>query len=61
VQLDNYGYEPDLRTPWHLKTGLERNARSIILKTIKGLSEPAKAIGQYYMGESINMYAAILH
>ena len=40
LQLDNYGYEPDLTTPVHLKTGFEGDARSIILKTIKGLPEP---------------------
>ena len=40
LQLDNYGYQPDLKTPWHLKTGFEGNARSTILKAIKGLSEP---------------------
>jgi hypothetical protein len=40
LQLDNYGYKPDLKTQEHLKTGFEGNARSTILKTIKGLGEP---------------------
>jgi len=40
LQLDNYGYKPDLKTQEHLKTGFEGNARSTILKAIKGLSEP---------------------
>jgi Beta-1,3-glucanase len=40
LQLDNYGYKPDLKAQEHLKTGFEGNARSTILKTIKGLGEP---------------------
>lgn len=40
LQLDNYGYQPDLKTPEHLKTGFEGNARGTILKTIKGLPKP---------------------
>ncbi|HEV7602506.1 MAG TPA: beta-1,3-glucanase family protein [Bradyrhizobium sp.] len=40
LQLDNYGYKPDLKTPEHLKSGFEGNARSAILKAIKGLPEP---------------------
>jgi hypothetical protein len=40
LQLDNYGYKPDLKTPEHLKSGFEGNARSTILKTIKDLPEP---------------------
>jgi Beta-1,3-glucanase len=40
LQLDNYGYMPDLKTPEHLKTGFEGNARSSILKTIAGLPAP---------------------
>src|SRR5271166_596924 len=40
LQLDNYGYKPDLKTQEHLKTGFEGNARSTILKTINGLGEP---------------------
>jgi hypothetical protein len=40
LQLDNYGYKPDLKTQEHLKTGFEGDARSTILKTIKGLGEP---------------------
>jgi hypothetical protein len=33
LQLDNYGFKPDLKTPEHLKTGFEGNARSTILRT----------------------------
>ncbi|HEU0082004.1 MAG TPA: beta-1,3-glucanase family protein [Bradyrhizobium sp.] len=40
LQLDNYGYKPDLTTPEQLKSGFEGNARSAILKEIKGLPEP---------------------
>ncbi|HEX8664786.1 MAG TPA: beta-1,3-glucanase family protein [Beijerinckiaceae bacterium] len=40
LQLDNYGYQPDLKTPEHLKTGFEGNARSTILKTIASLPAP---------------------
>jgi Beta-1,3-glucanase len=45
LQLDNYGYKPDLKTEEHLKTGFEGNARSKIFKAfkdlrIKDLSEP---------------------
>lgn len=40
LQLDNYGYKPDLKTPEHLTSGFEGNARSAILKAIKGLPEP---------------------
>jgi hypothetical protein len=40
LQLDNYGYKPDLKTPEHLKSGFEGNARSTILKAIKGLPGP---------------------
>ena len=40
LQLDNYGYKPDLKTEEHLITGFEGNARSTVLKAIKGLKEP---------------------
>ena len=40
LQLDNYGYKPDLKTPEHLTTGFEGNARSTIFKTIEELGEP---------------------
>ena len=37
LQLDNYGYKPDLKTEEHLKTGFEGNARSNIFKAFKDL------------------------
>ena len=40
LQLDNYGYKPDLKTPEHLTSGFEGNARSRIFKTIQELGEP---------------------
>jgi Beta-1,3-glucanase len=40
LQLDNYGYKPDLKTQEHLKTGFEGNARSTVLKAIKDIGEP---------------------
>ncbi len=40
LQLDNYGYKPDLKTPEHIVTGFERNARSAIFKMIEEHGEP---------------------
>jgi len=40
LQLDNYGYKPDLKTPEHLTSGFEGNARSAIFNAIKELGEP---------------------
>jgi hypothetical protein len=40
LQLDNYGYQPDLKTKEHLKTGFEGNARSVIFKAINDLPKP---------------------
>ena len=40
LQLDNYGYKPDLKTPEHVKSGFEGNARSTIFKAIEELGEP---------------------
>src|ERR1043165_2919671 len=40
LQLDNYGYQPDLKTPEHLTSGFQGNARSSIFKAIKELGKP---------------------
>jgi hypothetical protein len=40
LQLDNYGYKPDMKTPEHLTSGFEGNARSAIFKAIKEQGEP---------------------
>lgn len=40
LQLDNYGYQPDLKTPEHLSSGFEGSARSAIFKAIRELGEP---------------------
>jgi len=40
LQLDNYGYQPDLKTEAHLTSGFEGNARGAILKQIESLPEP---------------------
>lgn len=40
LQLDNYGYQPDLKTPEHLSSGFESNARSSIFKAIQELGNP---------------------
>lgn len=40
LQLDNYGYQPDLKTEEHLTSGFEGNARAAILKQIQSLPEP---------------------
>lgn len=40
LQLDNYGYQPDLKTPEHLKSGFNGTARSTIFKAIEELGEP---------------------
>jgi beta-galactosidase len=40
LQLDNYGYKPDLKTPEHLTSGFAGNARSTIFKAIQELGEP---------------------
>jgi beta-galactosidase len=44
LQLDNYGYEPDLTTPVQLTTGFEGDARSAIVTSIQGLGEPWAAL-----------------
>jgi hypothetical protein len=40
LQLDNYGYKSDLKTPEHLTSGFEGNARSSIFKAIEEIGEP---------------------
>jgi hypothetical protein len=40
LQLDNYGYQPDLTTPEHLQSGFGADARSTIVDQIKGLGAP---------------------
>src|SRR5205085_12130010 len=40
LQLDNYGFTPDLKTPEHLTTGFDPNARSAIFKAIQESGEP---------------------
>jgi hypothetical protein len=40
LQLDNYGYKPDLKTPEHFTSGFEGNARSTIFKALQELGEP---------------------
>jgi hypothetical protein len=40
LQLDNYGYKPDLKTAEHLTSGFEGNARSSIFNAIQELGEP---------------------
>jgi hypothetical protein len=40
LQLDNYGYKPDLTTPEHLQSGFGADARSTIVDRFKALGEP---------------------
>jgi hypothetical protein len=40
LQLDNYGYKPDLKTPEHLSSGFQGNARSSIFKALQEGGEP---------------------
>jgi hypothetical protein len=40
LQLDNYGYKPDLKTPEQLSSGFESNARSAIFKALQAIGEP---------------------
>lgn len=40
LQLDNYGYKPDLKTPEHLTSGFRSNSRSVVFKAIEDIGEP---------------------